>query len=261
MFIGVFGTCSMLGDIDEGMLHFESMTRDYGIVPIMAHYVSLVDMIGSIGHLDEALEFIEKMPLEPSVEVWETLMNSSRVHGNTELGDRCAELVEKLDPSRLNEKSKAGLLLGETSDLIKNKEPNKLASKNLLEVRSRIHEYRAGDTSHPENDKIYALLRGLRVQMKEAGYIAETRFVLHDIDQEGKEDALLAHSERLAVAYGLLNSSARSPIRIIKNLRVCGDCHTALKIISDLVGRELIIRDAKRFHHFKNGLCSCRDYW
>ncbi|GAU29108.1 hypothetical protein TSUD_58740 [Trifolium subterraneum] len=256
MFIGVFGTCSMLGDIDEGMLHFESMTRDYGIVPTMAHYVSLVDMIGSIGHLDEALEFIEKMPLEPSVEVWETLMNSSRVHGNTELGDRCAELVEKLDPSlekldpsRLNEKSKAGLLLGETSDLIKNKEPNKLASKNLLEVRSRIHEYRAGDTSHPENDKIYALLRGLRVQMKEAGYIAETRFVLHDIDQEGKEDALLAHSERLAVAYGLLNSSARSPIRIIKNLRVCGDCHTALKIISDLVGRELIIRDAKRKYY------------
>ncbi|CAJ2659159.1 unnamed protein product [Trifolium pratense] len=259
MFIGVFTACSMLGDTDEGMLHFESMTRDYGIVPTMAHYVSLVDMIGSIGHLDEALEFIEKIPLEPSVEVWETLMNSSRVHGNTELGDRCAELVEKLDPSRLNEKSKAGLLLGETSDLIKNKEPNK--SKNLLEVRSRIHEYRAGDTSHPENDKIYALLRGLRVQMKEAGYIPETRFVLHDIDQEGKEDALLAHSERLAVAYGLLNSSARSSIRIIKNLRVCGDCHTALKIISDLVGRELIIRDAKRFHHFKNGLCSCRDYW
>jgi hypothetical protein len=69
MFIGVFGTCSMLGDIDEGMLHFESMTRDYGIVPTMAHYVSLVDMIGSIGHLDEALAFVEKMPLEPSVEV------------------------------------------------------------------------------------------------------------------------------------------------------------------------------------------------
>ncbi|CAK8534689.1 unnamed protein product [Lathyrus sativus] len=261
LFIGVFGACSMLGDISEGMLHFETMSRDYGIVPTMAHYVSLVDMIGSIGHLGEALEFIEKMPMEPSVEVWETLMNCCRVHGNTELGDRCAELVEKLDPSRLNEKSKAGLLLEETSDSIKNKEQNKLASKNLLEVRSRIHEYRAGDTSHPENDKIYALLRGLRVQMKEAGYIAETKYVLHDIDQEGKEDALLAHSERLAVAYGLLNSSARSPIRVIKNLRVCGDCHTALKIISDLVGRELIIRDAKRFHHFKNGLCSCRDYW
>ncbi|BFG40922.1 hypothetical protein CerSpe_271960 [Prunus speciosa] len=97
--------------------------------------------------------------------------------------------------------------------------------------------------------------------MKEAGYIPETRFVLHDIDQEGKDDALLAHSERLAVAYALLSSPARSSIRVIKNLRVCGDCHNALKIISKIVGRELIMRDAKRFHHLKDGLCSCRDYW
>ncbi|KAI7988922.1 Pentatricopeptide repeat-containing protein [Camellia lanceoleosa] len=101
----------------------------------------------------------------------------------------------------------------------------------------------------------------MREQMKEAGYVPETRFVLHDIDQEGKEEALLAHSERLAVAYGFLTTPARAQIRIIKNLRVCGDCHSALKIISKLVGRELIIRDAKRFHHFKDGLCSCRDYW
>ncbi|RHN78478.1 putative DYW domain-containing protein [Medicago truncatula] len=261
MFIGVFGACSMLGDIVEGMLHFESMSRDYEIVPTMAHYVSVVDMIGSIGNLDEALEFIEKMPMEPSVEVWETLMNSCRVHGNTELGDRCAELVEKLDPSRLNEKSKVCLLLIETSDITKNKKQNKPPDNNPVGNMNRIHEYRAGDTSLPENNMIYALLRRLRVQMKEAGYIAETRFCLHDVDQEDKEDALLGHSERLAIAKGLLNSPARSTIRVIKNLRVCGDCHTALKIISDLVGREFIIRDAKRFHHFKNGLCSCRDYW
>ncbi|KEH41013.1 PPR containing plant-like protein [Medicago truncatula] len=261
MFIGVFGACSMLGDIVEGMLHFESMSRDYEIVPTMEHYVSIVDMIGSIGNLDEALEFIEKMPMEPSVEVWETLMNSCRVHGNTELGDRCAELVEKLDPSRLNEKSKVSLLLIETSDITKNKKQNKPPDNNPVGNMNRIHEYRAGDTSLPENNMIYALLRRLRVQMKEAGYIAETRFCLHDVDQEDKEDALLGHSERLAIAKGLLNSPARSTIRVIKNLRVCGDCHTALKIISDLVGREFIIRDAKRFHHFKNGLCSCRDYW
>ncbi|KAF7822470.1 pentatricopeptide repeat-containing protein [Senna tora] len=261
MFIGVFAACSMLGDIDEGILHFESMSKNYGIVPSMVHYVSVVDMFGSIGHLDEAFQFVENMPVEPSADVWETLMNLCRIHGNMELGDRCAELVEQLDPSRLNEQSKAGLVPVKNSDLVKEKEKKKLANQNLLEVRSRVHEYRAGDTSHPENDKIYGLLRGLKSQMKEAGYIPETRFVLHDIDQEGKEEALLAHSERLAVAYGLLSSSVRSPIRIIKNLRVCGDCHTALKIISKIVGRELIIRDAKRFHHFKDGLCSCRDYW
>ncbi|PSS01141.1 Pentatricopeptide repeat-containing protein [Actinidia chinensis var. chinensis] len=261
MFIGIFSACSVLGDIAEGMLHFESMSKDYGVVPSMEHYVGVVDMMGGAGYLDEALEFIEKMPVEPSIDVWETLMNLSRVYGHTELGDRCAELVELMDPSRLNEQSKAGLIPVKASDLSNEKEKKKLATENLLAVRSRVHEYRAGDKSHPEADKIYAQLRGLKEQMKEAGYVAETRFVLHDIDQEGKEEALLAHSERLAVAYGLMSSPARAQMRIIKNLRVCGDCHNALKIISKLVGRELIIRDAKRFHHFKDGLCSCRDYW
>ena len=261
MFIGVFKACSVLGDVVEGMLHFTSISKDYGIVPSMKHFVSIVEMLGNSGYLDEALEFVEKMPIEPSVDVWETLMNLCRVQGYLEIGDRCAELVELLEPSRLTEQSKAGLVPVKASDLEKEKEKKKLASQNILEVRSRVHEYRAGDTSHPENAKIYAQLRGLKAQMKEAGYVPETRFVLHDIDQEGKEEALLAHSERLAVAYGLLSSPARSSIRIIKNLRVCGDCHTALKIISKIVGRELIIRDAKRFHHFKDGLCSCRDYW
>ncbi|KAM7459463.1 hypothetical protein LguiA_036457 [Lonicera macranthoides] len=260
MFFGIFSVCSVVGDISEGLLHFESMTRNYGIVPSMEHYVSVVDMLGSTGNLDEAMEFIEKMPMEPSIDVWETLMNLSRVHGNTELGDHCAEFVELLDPSRLNEQSKLGLIPVKASDVAKEKEKKKVA-QNLLEVKSRVHEYRAGDTSHPDTDKIYALLRGMKQQMKEAGYIPETKFVLHDIDQEGKEEALLGHSERLAVAQGLMSSPARSPMRIIKNLRVCGDCHNALKIISKLVGRELIIRDAKRFHHFKDGLCSCRDYW
>ncbi|TQD86048.1 hypothetical protein C1H46_028387 [Malus baccata] len=251
----------VVGDINEGLLHFESTSKDYGIVPNMHHYVSVVDMLGSTGYLDEALEFIEKMPLEPNVDVWKTLMNHCRVHGQLELGDRCAELIEQLDPSCLDEQSKAGLIPVKESDLVKEIEKKKIAAQNLLEVRSRVHEYRAGDKSHPENDEIYAQLRGLREQMKEAGYIPETRFVLHDIDQEGKEDALLAHSERLALAHGLISSSARSTIRVIKNLRVCGDCHNALKIISKIVGRELIMRDAKRFHHFKDGLCSCRDYW
>ncbi|XP_022726708.1 pentatricopeptide repeat-containing protein At4g32450, mitochondrial-like [Durio zibethinus] len=260
MFIGVFSACGVEGDINEGMLHFASMSSEYGIVPSMEHYLGVVEMLGSTGHLDEAFEFIENMPFEPSVDVWETLMNLCRVHGHLELGDRCAELVMQLDPCRLNEQSKAGLIPVKDSDLAKQGE-KKLASQSPLEVRSRVHEYRAGDTSHPENDRIYALLKSLKEHMKEAGYIPETRFVLHDIDLESKEEALLAHSERLALANGLLTTPARGQIRIIKNLRVCGDCHAAFKIMSKIVGREIVMRDAKRFHHFSEGLCSCRDYW
>ncbi|KAG1342452.1 pentatricopeptide repeat-containing protein, mitochondrial [Cocos nucifera] len=258
MFVTIFAACGILGAVDEGMLHFESMQKDFGISPVMEHYVSIVSMLGSAGYLDEALEFIEQMPVEPSVDVWETLMNLCRVNGNVDLGNRCSEIIEQLDSTRLNEQTKIGLLPVKASDLAKEKERKKA---NLLEVRSRVHEYRAGDRSHPEHEKIYAQIKGLAPQMKEAGYVPETRFVLHDIDQESKEEALLYHSERLAVAYGLMTSPARSPIRIIKNLRVCGDCHNAMKIISKIVGRQLIARDAKRFHHFENGVCSCKDYW
>ncbi|KAM7261404.1 hypothetical protein ACFE04_008771 [Oxalis oulophora] len=257
MFIGVFLACSVVGDSNEGMLHFETMIKEFGISPTMKHYVSIVDMLGYMGNLDEALDFVEKMPVEPSVDVWETLMNNCRIHGYSELGDRCAEIIDKLDPSHLNELSKSGLLPVKPSSGTSTEKK----ISNRLELRSRVREYRAGDRSHPDSDENYTLLRGMSQQMKEAGYIPETRYVLHDIDQEGKEEALLSHSERLAVAHGLMTSPARSELRIIKNLRVCGDCHSALKIISKIVGRKLVIRDAKRFHHFEHGLCSCKDYW
>ncbi|XP_047058665.1 pentatricopeptide repeat-containing protein At4g32450, mitochondrial-like [Lolium rigidum] len=258
MFTQVFLACGILGSVDEGMLHFESMQKDFGITPTMDHYASVVNMLGQSGYLDEAREFVERMPIEPSVDVWESLMNMCRLNGSLDLGDRCAQIIERLDPSRLNEQSNMGLFPVNASDLAKEKERKKA---NSVEARSKVHEYRAGDRTHPETLKIYEELRYLAAHMKEAGYVADTRFVLHDVDPESKEDALLAHSERLAVSYGLITSAPRAPIRVIKNLRSCGDCHTALKIISKLVGRQIIARDAKRFHHFENGVCSCKDYW
>ncbi|CAL4961530.1 unnamed protein product [Urochloa decumbens] len=258
MFTHVFLACGILGSVDEGMLHFESMQKDFGITPTMEHYASIVSMLGQSGYIAEAHEFVERLPVEPSIEVWENLMNMCRLNGFIELGDCCAQIIERLDSSRLNEQSKMGLYPVNASDLAKEKEMKKAS---VAEARSKVHEYRAGDRSHPDTPKIYEELRYLSAHMKEAGYIADTRFVLHDVDQETKEDALLAHSERLAISYGLITSAARSPIRIIKNLRSCGDCHTAFKIISKLVGRLIIARDAKRFHHFENGVCSCKDYW
>ncbi|KAJ1285290.1 hypothetical protein BS78_03G269300 [Paspalum vaginatum] len=258
MFRHILLACGILGSVNEGMLHFESMQKDFGIHPTMEHYASIVNMLGQSGYIAEAYEFVEQMPVEPSLEVWENLMNMSRLNGFLELGDRCAQIIERLDSSRLNEQSKIGLFPVNASDLAKEKERKKA---NVAEARSKVHEYRAGDRSHPDTLKIYEELRYLSAHMKEAGYIADTRFVLHDVDQETKEDALLAHSERLAISYGLITSAARSPIRVIKNLRSCGDCHTAFKIISKLVGRLIIARDAKRFHHFENGVCSCKDYW
>ncbi|GAB2223048.1 hypothetical protein Droror1_Dr00017183 [Drosera rotundifolia] len=261
MFIGIFAACSVLGDVTEGMLHFESMSKSYGIVPTMDHYVAVVDMLCTSGYLEQAVEFIEKMPVEPSLQVWETLMNLCRIQGDLDLGNRCAKIIEELDPSYLNESSKAGLIPVRPSDIVKKEEKKKSGTESLLEIRSKVHEFRAGDKSAPDSDKIYQLLKGLKEQMKEEGYVAETRFVLHDVQQEEKEEAIMSHSERLAAASSFLKSPTRQEVRIIKNLRACVDCHNAFKIISRIVGRKFIMRDAKRFHHVENGKCSCNDYW
>ncbi|KAK8949054.1 Pentatricopeptide repeat-containing protein [Platanthera zijinensis] len=259
IFNSVVSACRVIGAVDEGMLHFKSMVVDFGITPSMENYSSVVDMLGSCGYVNEAFEFIKKMPVEPTIDIWEILMNLCRANGDAKLGDRCADIIEHFDPTRLTEESKKGLLPVKVSDIKK-----KAKSSDTTELANRFckqREYRAGERSHPEDDLVYDQIRGLLPQMKDAGYVPEIKCVLHDIDKESREEALLYHSERLALAYALMTTPARQTVRIMKNLRVCVDCHNALKIISKIVGRLVIARDAKRFHHFQDGECSCRDYW
>lgn len=128
-------------------------------------------------------------------------------------------------------------------------------------MKNRVHVFTAEDRSHPQMEDIYARLEILLGKMKMAGYMPDTTFALCDVEHEQKESYLLYHSEKLAIAFGLISTPIWTPIRIIKNLRVCGDCHTAAKFISMIVRREIVVRDVNRFHHFKDGQCSCGDYW
>ncbi|XP_026384352.1 pentatricopeptide repeat-containing protein At2g25580-like [Papaver somniferum] len=259
MFLGAFYACSTLCDITEGMLHFESMSKVFGIAPSMDHYVGVVKMLGSTGYLDEAFEFIENMPVEPSIDVWETLMNLCRLHGNLEIVDLCDSIVALLDPSRLNVESKEGLLPVNPSDYVIAEKNEKHPGKPLR-LEDKVQQFRAGDTSEANSDELYAL-QTLSAHMKECGYIPELRFALHDVEDENKATILLFHSERLPLVSRLLSSPVRSQILIFKDLRTCGDCHNAFKIISTIVGRVIISRDTKRFHCFEKGKCSCDDFW
>lgn len=130
-----------------------------------------------------------------------------------------------------------------------------------IEVNNRKHAFLVGDRSHPETDAIYAALERLGLQMRAEGYVPDTNAVLHDVEEEQKEKLLFYHSEKLAIAFGLISTPPRTSIQIIKNLRVCDDCHTVIKLISKIAVREIVVRDINRFHHFKDGHCSCSDYW
>jgi pentatricopeptide repeat protein len=232
----VLNACANSEAIEEALLYFDAMSRDHGIEPGVEHYVGIIEVLGKSGHLNEALEFIEKLPFEPNAMVWESLLNLARMNGDIDLEDRAEELLVSLDPSKANPKK------------LPTPPPKRRLGINMLDGRNKLVEYRLP----PKIEKKV---------VNEQRYVPDTRYVLHDIDQEAKEQALLYHSERLAIAYGLISTPARTPLRIIKNLRICGDCHNAIKIMSRIVGRELIVRDNKRFHHFKDGKCSCGDYW
>lgn len=240
-FLAVFSACASADAEEEAFIHFESMKNEYGINPEIEHYLGILGVFGKRGHLNEAEEYIQKLPFEPTVAFWETLRDYARIHGDIDLEDRAKELIVSIDPSKA------------VADKIPTPPPKKLTAISMLDGKNRSSEFR-NPTLYKDDEKHKA-------RTKEAGYVPDTKYVLHDIDQEAKEQALLYHSERLAIAYGLISTPARHPLRIIKNLRICGDCHNAIKLISKIVGRELIIRDNKRFHHFKDGKCSCGDYW
>jgi len=105
------------------------------------------------------------------------------------------------------------------------------------------------------------MLVEIMVKLRDEGYVPEVGSVLHDIEEEEKEGAIVRYSEKLAVAFGIARTSFGRTIRIAKNLRVCRDCHTVMKMISKVYGREIVVRDRSWFHSFRDGFRSCRDYW
>ncbi|KAF7119717.1 hypothetical protein RHSIM_Rhsim13G0010000 [Rhododendron simsii] len=105
-----------------------------------------------------------------------------------------------------------------------------------------------------ESREIHLMLEEIMKRLKVEGYVGNISEVLLDLDEEGKEMALSLHSENW------LLPSAGTPIRNVKNLWICGDCHVAIKMISRIFVREIVVRDCNRFHHFSNGICSCKDF-
>jgi pentatricopeptide repeat protein len=269
-FVSLLSACSHAGLVDEGVHFFESVSLVYSVCAAVEHYACMVDLLGRAGCLDDAESLITTMPCEPSGSVWNALLGACRIYGNVEMGERIAKRVLESDPGNA-----AGYVLLSNIyaaagkwDSSANVHRQRLErgvkkepGRTWIEVNNEVHSFIVNDEEHPQISEIHAELKRLSVPMNNLGYVPDTRFVLHDVEEEEKVSRLCHHSEKLAIAFGLISTPPGTSLRTFKNLRVCGDCHTATKFISKIVGRVIIVRDANRFHHFENGLCSCRDYW
>ncbi|KAM7509177.1 hypothetical protein LguiA_019630 [Lonicera macranthoides] len=269
-FTCVLSACGHSGLLEQGKRFFKLMREEFDVVPKLSNYACMVDLLGRAGEISEAIELVETMPVKADTSIWGSLLGACRVYNNLDLAERIADRIFELNPlhtgyhvllsniyaakSRWNDVEKLRKIMARRG-------ATKVQGLSLIEFDNVVHKFGVGDRSHPQMDKIYSLLEELADQMKRLGYVPLTDFVLHDIEEEAKEVALLYHSERLAIAFGLINTSPGTSLQITKNLRICGDCHNAIKFISKIVNRVIIVRDMHRFHHFEDGVCSCGDYW
>ncbi|KAI3862577.1 hypothetical protein MKX03_037681 [Papaver bracteatum] len=268
-FVSVLAACSHAGLVEEGRNCFSTMNQEFGIEPGAEHYSCMVNLFGRAGFLNEAYDLIKGMKVKPDVMVWGALLAACRIHKNIKLGEISAKKLFELDSSNCgyhlllsNIYAHAGRWddVERTQVSIKEKGLAKPPGFSLVEAKGRVHVFLVGDKEHPQHTEIYSYLEILLVKMREAGYVPDTTSVLHDIDEEEKESVIRVHSEKLAVAFGIMNTVPGTTIQVFKNLRVCGDCHKAIKFISKILNQDIVIRDSKRFHHFTYGTCSCGDY-
>ncbi|KAK3231739.1 hypothetical protein Dsin_003620 [Dipteronia sinensis] len=269
-FLTVLSACSHAGLVEDGRRYFDSMHKLYGITPGEDHYARVIDLLCRAGRFSEAKDVIESMPFKPGAPIWESLLAGCRIHGNMDLGIKAAERLFEMIPQHDGTYillSNMYSALGRWDDaakvrkLMRDRGIKKEPACSWIEVESKVHVFLVDDTVHPEVQEIYNYLKQLVLDMRKLGYVPDTKFVLHDMESDQKEYALTTHSEKLAVVFGLMKLPHGATIRVFKNLRICGDCHNAIKIMSKLAGREIVVRDVKRFHHFRNGECSCGDYW
>ncbi|KAK7259646.1 hypothetical protein RIF29_25258 [Crotalaria pallida] len=268
-FLSVISACSHSGLVEQGLYYFESMKKDYGLEPTMSHYGAMVDLLGRAGRLDDAWSFIREMPIKPGITVFGAMLGACKIHKNVELGEKAADKLFELDPDDggyhvllANMYASASMWdkLARVRIAMEKTGLRKTPGCSLVELRNEIHTFYSGSTKHPQSKRIYAFLETLGDEIKAAGY-APNIGSIPDVEEDVKEQLVSSHSERLAIAFGLLNTRPGTTIHVRKNLRVCDDCHDATKYISLVTGREIIVRDMRRFHHFKNGNCSCGDYW
>jgi pentatricopeptide repeat protein len=267
-FIGVLTACSHAGLVSEARNYFDLMEKFYGVSPRLVHYHCLIDAYCRAGFLSDAMELIESGKFEPDGLCWKILLAGSVIHGNLQFGKVSGEMFLKIEPdnsagyillfklySKLGLQEEAALV----RKLMNERGLQKETGYSWIIVKGRVHSFIAGERNHPQAKEIYVKLdeveRSIVGLEPESVTEEETEFL-----SERKEQTV-HHSERLAVSFGLMELPCQCPILIFKNLRICEHCHSFLKSVSRNENRKIIVRDCTRFHHFKDGLCSCNDFW
>ncbi|OIS99324.1 pentatricopeptide repeat-containing protein [Nicotiana attenuata] len=271
-FLAILTAFYNAGLVEETEIWFRRMTEEYSLEPCLEHYTCLVGALGKARRLEEAERIALSMPFKPDAALWRVLLSKCAYHVNMDIAWRMSDRLLHINPMDdsayvilANAYASAGRWdeVREVWKRMKDKKVRKEGGKSWIETQGEVHVFLAGDRRHERADEIYAKLADLMEEIEKLGYVPVWAEMLHEVEEKEKKKALWYHSEKLALAFGLLNGTAPpgKALRIVKNLRICRDCHEAFKYISRLIEREIIVRDVNRYHRFLNGSCNCGDQW
>ncbi|MCO5604703.1 hypothetical protein L7F22_058873 [Adiantum nelumboides] len=235
--------------VDESYGLLKMMKERYDVMPMMNQYAWFISLLEGAGRLNEADRLFESLPLPSNLESWASLLNDYRLRASLE--------------------NWRGCLYSQDDDLLSDvyvNETLRVEATKLHALHKALDAWKNPGVAVIESEEEVALMRGTELTAK----IEKMKMFFKDgrrlikrspNSDKAKEEALCGHCEKLAIAFGLLNTPPGTTLRVSKNLRVCADCHNATKIISKIEKRDIIIRDAYRIHHFKAGECSCNDFY
>ncbi|RWR81206.1 pentatricopeptide repeat-containing-like protein [Cinnamomum micranthum f. kanehirae] len=271
-FLAILTAFSNSGSVTEADRWLHSMSSDFGVAPGLEHYTCVVGAMARVGRLEEAEHLVQTMPFEPDTAVWRTLLTACAVHGVPYLGRTVGRRLLDHNPrddsayvmlSNIHAAAGRWSEMAQVRTLMKERGVRKEGGRSWIEVRGEVHVFMAGDRRHERAAEIYTKLAELMEEIAKLGYVEASEVVLHEVEEAEKREALWYHSEKLAVAFGVVSGAAPpgKALRVVKNLRICRDCHEAFKYMSRVLEREIVVRDVNRYHRFENGSCTCGDFW
>ncbi|CAN1262711.1 Pentatricopeptide repeat-containing protein At1g74630 [Linum perenne] len=271
IFISLLYACSHTGLVEQGWTYFCDMKNVYNIEPAIEHYGCMVDLYGRAGQLQKAYQFACQMPIPPNAVIWRTLLGACSFHGDVKLAEQVKLKLSELDPKDSGDHillSNIYAVAGRWKEVaavrrsMNDMKIQKTPGWSMIEVDKVMYTFMAGAKQGKIVRDAYEKLNEIMLRLRlERGYAPEVGNVFYDIEDEEKQVSISSHSEKLAVAFGIGRLCKGKTIRIVKNLRICRDCHVLMKLISEVYDVEIVVRDRSRFHTFKDGSCSCRDYW
>ncbi|GJY43703.1 pentatricopeptide repeat-containing protein DOT4, chloroplastic [Tanacetum coccineum] len=263
-FTSILYACGHSGLFQEGWKFYNMMVNDFKIEPKVEHYSCMVDLFSRAGKLSEAYKFINTISakIKPDATIWGALLCGCRFHRDVQLAEKVAERIFELEPENTGHYILLANIYAEVEKWEEVKTLRGRIRKNTecswIEIKGKVNIFVAGDKDNPEAKRIEALLEKMRMEMKQDVLSNKIRYELVNENDMGKKGVVCGHSEMLAIGFGILKLPPGRTIRVTKNLRVWEDCHEMAKFISKHAERQIVLRDSNRFHHFKDGFCSCR---